>query len=144
MVVPSAPGRVQGNLDPSSISPSRSTRQSLAKMSQGRFFKEQGIFTPDASILNFEQPQVEGAPRVASQRRFNSRAARRLHTKSPQPLCRTQHEHILHEKSESVQLPRPRPLIQIAASPVLDRSEHAILGADYAKNERPAFADARY
>jgi hypothetical protein len=24
---------------------------------QGKFFKEQGIFTPDASILNFEQPQ---------------------------------------------------------------------------------------
>ena len=32
-----------------------------------RDFKEQGIFTPDASILNFEQPQVDGAPRVASQ-----------------------------------------------------------------------------
>jgi hypothetical protein len=24
---------------------------------QGKFFKEQGIFMPDASILNFEQPQ---------------------------------------------------------------------------------------
>jgi len=32
-----------------------------------RDFKEQGIFTPDASILNFEQLQVDGAPRVASQ-----------------------------------------------------------------------------
>ena len=32
-----------------------------------RDFKEQGIFTPDASILNFEQPQEDGAPRVASQ-----------------------------------------------------------------------------
>jgi hypothetical protein len=31
-------------------------------------------------------------------------------------MCRTQHEHILHEKSESVQLPRPRPLMQIAAN----------------------------
>jgi hypothetical protein len=37
---------------------------------QGKFFKEQGIFTPDASILNFEQPQVDGAPRSqASSRR---------------------------------------------------------------------------
>jgi hypothetical protein len=29
---------------------------------QGKFFKEQGIFTPDASILNFEQPQVISDP----------------------------------------------------------------------------------
>jgi hypothetical protein len=33
------------------------TEQGIFKRVSGKIFKEQGIFVPDASILNFEQPQ---------------------------------------------------------------------------------------
>jgi hypothetical protein len=36
--------------------PTRRNRE-FSNAYQGKFFKEQGIFMPDASILNFEQPQ---------------------------------------------------------------------------------------
>jgi hypothetical protein len=33
------------------------TEQGIFKRVSGKIFKEQGIFVPDASILNFKQPQ---------------------------------------------------------------------------------------
>src|SRR6266542_2083924 len=41
-------------LQPNSL---RKRNREFSNVYQGKFFKEQGIFMPDTSILNFEQPQ---------------------------------------------------------------------------------------
>ena len=44
----------QSAIQPNSL---RKRNREFSNVYQGKFFKEQGIFMPDASILNFEQPQ---------------------------------------------------------------------------------------